>query len=117
MGLHGTVDVPGSGGGVIGAAGKDGYILAEVHDGVVDVEGLLYIVGRNAGGVHHLHAHFVVAGTGEDTGERVTGKTVGEFTGLGVGKEPYRDDTLGIYGEGNLIELLVYLNHRLIGSG
>ena len=58
-------------------------------------------------------SHLVVSGGGEYFLEAVLGLVLGELTVL-VLEEPYGDDRLGVYGEGDLVDFLIYGNQRLI---
>ena len=96
-----------------GTAGEEGDVLVVVGKRVVDMEGLLGVVGRHAGRVHDMHADGIVAGLGEDFLETVAGVVFapGLIRSL---ENPDRDDTLGIHGESDLVDLLVHGDDGLV---
>ena len=100
--------------GIVGSSttGQEGDELVKAGDGVVNMEGLFHVVGGDAGGIHDLHAHRVVAGCGKDAPEAVLGFALSEFAVL-VLENPDRDDRLGVHGEGNLVDFLVHRNNGL----
>ena len=109
MGFREAVNVP-------GALGKDGEILVEVDDGVVNVEAFLHVVGRNAGSVHYLHANRVVAGRSEDSLVSVAALDILPGA-LGILEHPHRDNAGAFHGKGYLVGFLVYRDYGLVGCG
>ena len=104
--------------GVGKSASHERDVLVEVHDGVVDVEGLLDIVGGDAAGVHQEHPDGVVAGGGVGFLQAVTGGIDVPLAFL-VLELPDGDDGLGTFGdgEGNEVGLLVHGDDRLYRTG
>ena len=105
----GVVDAP-----LLGRGSRqEADVPVEIDDGVVHVESLFHIVGRDAGRIHDLQADLVVPGGGEDLRQAVLGRIGREFAVL-VLQDPDRDDPLrpGREGEGDLVGLLVDGNDR-----
>ena len=112
--LDGSVDMPGTRSAFFLSTSQHVDVLGEIHESIVDVEGLFHIVGGYARRIHHVHPNFVVAGGGKDAGKVIPGITVRKIFRFAVVEKPNGNNALGIDGEGNLIGLLVHGNNGLI---
>ena len=111
MGLGGVVDPPDFG----GSAGNIPDIPVEIDDAVLDMEGLLHIIRRHAGGIHHVHPDGIIARRDENLLVVVLGLINGPFPVL-VLEHPHRDDRLPVQGKGHLVGLLVHGYRRTVGG-